>query len=276
MAVTILVYGTYCAVASFIIIFIFVYVQGNFSLDAIPWALLLEHTQLPVTLGLSFMAFFTARSWLFEWRNAAIEAEQLKSENLASRYQSLKDQLNPHFLFNSLNVLSHLVYENADKSVEFIQQLSRIYRYVLDIQGEELVSLDRELEFAKSYLCLQKIRLGTAMDYHIAVPHSGNLYLPPLSLQLLLENAFKHNVASTENPLLITISIKGQNLVISNNLQRKKTGKKEKNGIGLNNITKRYALISSVSPSIRESTDIFLVELPLLKTDVFSKIQPLL
>lgn len=265
LLVTGIVYLAYCFFFSYIIVFIVAYLKGQFELTDIPWGEILKYTKTPIIIGLSFMAFFTARSWLFEWRNAAIEAEQLKSENIASQYQSLKDQLNPHFLFNSLNVLSNLVYESADKSAEFIQQLSKIYRYVLEVQQEELVGLDKEIGFAENYLQLQKIRFEGSLEYFIDVHQSKEYYLPPLSLQLLLENAIKHNIASQEKPLKIMIEQTEGNLIVRNIFQPKMTTGESKTGIGLSNIKKRYALLSNQSPKIIETEKEFIVELPLLK-----------
>ncbi len=265
LLVTAVAYSFYCFFFSFIIVFIVVYLKGQFELSNIPWKALLLYTKTPIIIGLSFMAFFTARSWLYEWRNTAIEAEQLKSENIASQYQSLKDQLNPHFLFNSLNVLSNLVYESADKSAEFIQQLSKIYRYVLEVQQEELVGLEREIGFAENYLNLQKIRFEGSLEYYIDLHQLKGHYLPPLSLQLLLENAIKHNIASLEKPLKIMIEQTDGNLIVRNILQPKLTREESKTGIGLPNIKKRYALLSDQNPKIIETEKEFIVELPLLK-----------
>jgi hypothetical protein len=266
LLVTAVVYISYCFLVSFLIVFIIAYVKGQFELSAIPWGLLLQFTKTPITIGLGFMAFFTARSWLFEWRNAAIEAEQLKSENLASQYQSLKDQLNPHFLFNSLNVLSNLVYESPDKSAAFIQQLSKIYRYVLEVQEEELVSVEKELGFAENYLSLQKIRFEKSLEYTIEANKYQGHFLPPLSLQLLLENAIKHNIISMEQPLKIMVVQKKDTLLVKNRLQPKLTQEVVGNGIGLSNIEKRYAILSERKPRILQTEKEFIVELPLLKT----------
>ena len=265
LLVTVVVYFIYCFIVSFLIVFLVASLKGQIDLSNIPWLRLVQYTKTPVIIGLSFMAFFTARSWLYEWRNAAIEAEQLKSENIASQYQSLKDQLNPHFLFNSLNVLSNLVYENADKSAEFIQQLSKIYRYVLDVQQEELVGLDREISFAENYLSLQKIRFEGSLEYFMDVHHLKGYYLPPLSLQLVLENAIKHNIASLEKPLKIMIEQNQDSLIIRNILQPKITSSGKEGGIGLSNIEKRYALLSDKAPKISKTDKEFIVELPLLK-----------
>ncbi|WP_052307610.1 histidine kinase [Belliella baltica] len=223
-----------------------------------------QNALMPTGIEVIIITIFIARSWLFEWKIAAIEAEKLKSENIASQYQSLKDQLNPHFLFNSLNVLSNLVYESADKSAEFIQQLSRIYRYVLDVQDEELVSLEMEIDFALNYLSLQKIRFEQSLEFHIDVFESKEWSIPPLSLQLLLENAIKHNVTSVTKPLKIWIGIENQKLIVKNNIQPK-LNKKANSGIGLNNITKRYNLLSETSPEITQTEKEFIVKLPLLK-----------
>ena len=217
-----------------------------------------------MTIALVFMSLFTTRSWLFEWRKSAIEAEQLRTEKMASQYQSLKDQLNPHFLFNSLNVLSSLIYEDADKSAAFIQKLSKIYRYVLEVQKEEIVELSKELDFARNYLELQKIRFEDNLQFTIQVNSEKDFFLPPLSLQLLLENAVKHNIASKENPLFIHIQQKGNELWISNTFQPKMSLAEPSTGVGLENIRMRYQLLSSKNIEVTQTENEFIVRLPLL------------
>lgn len=259
-------YMIYSFIVSFILVLFYILISvDGVNLTNINWIRMLNNTLMPISIALVIITIFTSRSWLYEWRSAAIEAEQLKSENIASQYQSLKNQLNPHFLFNSLNVLSNLVYESADKSAEFIQQLSKIYRYVLEVQQEELVGLDREIGFAENYLNLQKIRFEGSLEYFIDVRQFKGFYLPPLSLQLLLENAIKHNIASLEKPLKIRIEQADGNLIVRNVLQPKLTKEDSKTGIGLPNIKKRYALLSNQSPKITETEKEFIVELPLLK-----------
>jgi sensor histidine kinase YesM len=261
---TLLTYLVYSFIVSFIIVFFFAWMTQQFSLSDIPWRWILEFTFTPLTVALVFMAIFTSRSWLMEWRKSAIEAEQLRSEKLASQYQSLKDQLNPHFLFNSLNALSNLVYEDADKAAAFIQKLSKIYRYVLDVQQEELVDLERELEFARNYLELQKIRFEENLSFKIEVSDCKGCFLPPLSLQLLLENAIKHNIASQDNPLFIHILQRGDELWVSNTFQPKTSQNEPSTGVGLPNILSRYLLLSDRKPEIIRTADEFLVRLPLL------------
>ena len=259
-------YFLYVFVISFIIIFLEQYfLREAFTLQKIPWKNLVNLTKFPMRTSFVISFLLISRSFLLEWRKAAIESEQLKTERVAQQFQSLKDQLNPHFLFNSLNVLSNLVYENADTAARFINRLSNIYRYVLDVQQEELVPLEKELEFAENYLSLQKIRFEESLQYLIHVPKNQSGFLPPLSLQLLLENAIKHNIASSENPLHIDITLENNALVVKNNLQLKSSVLEDSAGIGLSNISKRYELLSEERISVLNDGKSFIVKLRLLK-----------
>lgn len=258
-------YLIYVFALSFTIIFVYsLLVRQSFTLENIPWKGLVHWTKFPMRVSFVISFIFISRSFLMEWRKAAIEAEQLKTERFAQQYQSLKDQLNPHFLFNSLNVLSNLVYESPEASARFIRQLSRIYRYVLDVQHEELVPLEKELNFAGDYLALQKIRFEEGLQYHIRVHKDVKGNLPPLSLQLLLENAIKHNVASKQNPLHIEIKAENDVLVVENNLQPKSSLPEESAGIGLANISKRYELLSERNVMVSGEGGRFVVKLPVL------------
>lgn len=253
----------------FLVSFLLVFLDGllrrqSFSLSDIPWMRLVSYTWFPMKISFFIVFILISRSFLLEWRKSAIEAEQLKTEQYAQQYQTLKDQLNPHFLFNSFNVLSNLVYDNPDTAAKFIRQLSKIYRYVLEVQQEKLVKLSSELEFAENFLSLQKIRFEDGLLYHIHVDQQPDFYLPPLSLQMLLENAIKHNIASMANPLSIEIFREGNTLVIKNNLQLKSSLTEESTGIGLSNIRKRYELLSAEPVLIEENADFFIVKLPLL------------
>ncbi len=267
LLVTVFTYMVYSFAVSFLIVFFYFFFEISFPLDSIPWKRILDFTTIPMTIALVFMAIFTTRSWLFEWRKSAIEAEQLRTEKMASQYQGLKDQLNPHFLFNSLNVLSSLVYEDADKSAAFIQKLSKIYRYVLEVQKEEIVELSKELDFARNYLELQKIRFEDNLQFTIQVNSETGFFLPPLSLQLLLENAIKHNIASNENPLFIKIHQKENELWISNTFQPKINQSEPSTGVGLENIKLRYQLLSSKNIEVTQTESEFIVRLPLLQIE---------
>lgn len=264
---TVGIYMAYSFLVSFVFVFVFAWLTGQLAIQNIPWGEIFRLTAFPMQVALIIMAIFTTWSWLGEWRKSAVEAERLKAERFASKYQSLKDQLNPHFLFNSLNVLTNLVYEDADRSAAFIQKLSKIYRYVLEVQQEELVSLEKELDFAKNFLDLQKIRFEENLQFRMEEEKGQKFYLPPLSLQLLLENAIKHNVASKENPLFIDIRQKGNELWVSNTLQLKNQVEESSTGIGLENILKRYKLLNAKAPTIKKGESEFLVILPLIKIE---------
>lgn len=255
---------TYTFVVSFCLATVFaIYVWDVFTIDNVSWGSIVDSTITPIFIALGITIFFTSRSFLLEWRQAAIEAEQMRSERLAGQYQSLKDQLNPHFLFNSLNVLSNLVYEDADRANSFIEKLARIYRYVLDVQFEEVVPLEDELSFAKDYLELQELRFGSKFSYAIRVEESGNFGIPPLTLQMLLENALKHNVATKAKPLKISITRSGNGLRVENNLQ-KRDSMGPGSGIGLKNIRERYRFLSNSEVVVKETDEVFIVEVPLL------------
>lgn len=229
----------------------------NFNVEAV-----LDSTITPIFIALIITAFFTSRSFLIEWKRAAIETEKIKNEKLESQYQGLKDQLNPHFLFNSLNVLSNLVYEDADKANRFIEQLSRIYRYVLEVQNEEFVTLQTELEFAKSFMELQKTRFGEKFLFEVDVTKAENYGIAPLSLQLLLENTFKHNAATKENPLQIWIAQHDDLLIVKNNIQKRQSESKG-TGLGLNNIRERTRHLTGKPIQTDISEEYFTVTIPL-------------
>lgn len=204
-----------------------------------------------------------ARSFLMHWRQSAIDAEKLRSESVASRYQSLKNQLNPHFLFNSLNALTNLVYENQDQAARFIRKLSDVYRYTLDVHQQEVVPLKEELKFLESYVFLQKIRHEEGVNVDIRLGDCPGCAVPPMAIQLLVENAIKHNEISDDNPLHIRIVKEADYLVVTNNLQRK-TIREHVNGMGLTNIRARYALLSNRPVTVEETATEFRVQVPLL------------
>ncbi|MCU0369722.1 MAG: sensor histidine kinase [Cyclobacteriaceae bacterium] len=207
--------------------------------------------------------FMTSRSFLLNWRQSAIDAETSKRESIKAHYESLKSQVNPHFLFNSLNALSNLVYEDQEKAVKFIKQLSEVYRYVLDSRGKEVVPLEEEVHFLKSYLYLQQIRFGNKLKVEMNL---GDLKgtVAPLALQMLVENAIKHNVISEDDPLTIHITREGKNLVVENSLNRKNVLPEESNGLGLENIKRRYSFLTDNPVVVKESEKLFSVVLPVL------------
>jgi LytS/YehU family sensor histidine kinase len=175
----------------------------------------------------------------------------------------LKNQVNPHFLFNSFNALSNLVYEDPDKAVKFIKQLSEVYRYVLDTRDREVVSLEEELRFLQSYIYLQKIRFAEKLTIDIQL-ENVNSQIAPLALQILVENAIKHNIVSEDDPLQVKIYPDNGFIAVENNLQKKSMGVEPSAGVGLENICRRYEFLSDKKVEILEDTDRFLVKLPIL------------
>ena len=193
--------------------------------------------------------------------------KRLKKEQMASKYESLKNQVNPHFLFNSLNALTNLVYEDQDQAANFIRQLSKVYRYVLDTRAQEVVELKTEMEFIDSYLYLQKIRFDEKLKVEIDVNGYENRMVPPMSIQMLLENAIKHNTIAKDEPLTIQIKVEEDKVIVSNNLQKKNIPVSEISGTGINNITSRYEFLSQEKVEVLETETDFTVKLPLLKLE---------
>jgi signal transduction histidine kinase len=201
------------------------------------------------------------------WKESLVLTEKMKSENMASQLNSLKNQLDPHFLFNSLNVLSTLIKKDTDRAELFIEDFARVYRYVLDVKDEMVVMLNQELKFLEAYSNLQKIRFGEALRLSVQInPRPMILYLPPLCLQELVSNAIKHNEVSEERPLKIEIYNEGDTLVVRNNLQRRSEDVLSM-GVGLDNIHKRYSLLSDKEPHIEVAEEFFVAKIPLLEIE---------
>jgi LytS/YehU family sensor histidine kinase len=206
------------------------------------------------------------KEFLENWRKAALDTEILRKESAVARYESLKSQVNPHFLFNSFNALTNLVYEDQDKAAKFIKQLSEVYRYVLVTHEKETVSIQEELRFVKSYLFLQEIRFGDNLKVKLDLDNAmGNV--APLALQLLLENAIKHNIVSQENPLFVEMKVKDGFVWIENKLQRKSVLGENSPGMGLNNIRSRYSFLSNKEVIVNESEGKFSVGLPVVEIE---------
>lgn len=190
--------------------------------------------------------------------------QKLIAKSANAQFESLKNQLDPHFLFNSLNVLSSLIDENPRQAQKFTASMSKIYRYVLEQKDKELVTVEDELEFAKTYCELLKTRFEDSVDFVFDVKKEDyRRFVVPLSLQLLLENCIKHNFATSSKPLIIRIFSENDILCIENNLQVREQIK-ESSGIGLANIVQRYSLLTKRNVFIEKSEDYFKVKLPIL------------
>ncbi len=200
-----------------------------------------------------------------EYRIKLIEAEQLKSITAQAELQLVKSQINPHFLFNNLNVLSALVMQNNSEANKFIEAFSQVYRYILHNQDNELVNIKSELEFIKPYIFLLEKRFNQGLKIVIEIPDKYlNSYIIPASLQMLIENAIKHNIASSAKPLSILLHANGNHTIeVTNNLQLRETVENSTE-IGLQNIIKRYQLVSGKEVLVEKSNHEFKVTLPLI------------
>ncbi|HNQ82272.1 MAG TPA: histidine kinase [Bacteroidales bacterium] len=197
------------------------------------------------------------------YRQSLAEMERYRKENAEYQFEMLKLQLNPHFLFNSLNTLSSLVYDNADRAAEFVRKLSEVYRYVLDNRNKELVLLKEEMEFIHAFTFLQGLRFQGMIDFRFGIdPESMGKKIAPMTLQLLIENAVKHNVASRRNPLTISVKAGNGRLSVHNNLQPKE--EQPGTGVGLKNIINRYQFLTVEKVEITREKEYFEVIIPLI------------
>ncbi|MCC3154629.1 histidine kinase [Hymenobacter sp. BT770] len=224
---------------------------------------------VPLAITIIISLFNHSRSFFMSWRAAAVRAERLEKETAIARLDSLRRQVDPHFLFNSLNALTSLVEENDPaRAVRFIRQLSQVYRYVLDSESQELVPLADEVRFAESYLYLQKTRLGDALAVEMDLPPAAvsPFFVPPLALQLLLENVIKHNTAFQADPLRVrvTIDVAAHTLTVRNTRRPRRLAPEEKSGLGLKNLAARYSFLTSKPLVVSEEAGEFVVTLPLL------------
>jgi sensor histidine kinase YesM len=200
-----------------------------------------------------------------KWRELADEAEQLKKVNLQSQLEGLKGQVNPHFLFNSLNSLSSLISDEPERAEKFVDEMSKVYRYLLRNNEDGLVTLEAEMQFIQSYFHMLKTRYGDTLQLETNInPHCLQNQLPPLTLQMLVENAVKHNMMLKDSPLKIMImTTNSGRLIVCNNLQRK-VRNVSSNKVGLSNIINKYRLMNQEDIMINDDGKEFLVVIPLL------------
>lgn len=212
-------------------------------------------------------AFYETTAFVERTTASELEAERLKKEQLQTQFNSLKGQLSPHFLFNSLNSLSSLIATHPDKAETYVEEMSRVYRYLLRSNEEQLFTLQKEIEFIESYNHLLKTRFGNGFIPEIKVHENMKAYLlPPMTLQLLVENAVKHNIADPDTPLHLKIYTADEKLIVSNNLQKKMKSVNSE-GVGLSNIISKYKLLGQPDVEIKETAATFTVTLPLIKNN---------
>ena len=202
--------------------------------------------------------------YFFNWKKDLIYLGGVEREQAIVKYDSLRNQLNPHFLFNALTSLNSLIFENQQLASDFLQQLSKVYRYVLQNKDKETVSLSTELNFIAHYISLLKIRFTTALDFQIdLIEEVREKKIVPVTLQILIENAVKHNIVSMTSPLKISITANDEYLIVENSINRKaqvETSNKQ----GLDNLKGFYQYLSDIPIEITESKNLFTVKIPLI------------
>ncbi|MEO8235857.1 MAG: histidine kinase [Flavobacterium sp.] len=221
-------------------------------------------TLITFIIILGIHAFYFYKSY----QENRVKEQKVIAGTANAKFESLKNQIDPHFLFNSLNVLSSLIEENPDNAQRFTTSLSKVYRYVLEQKDKDLVSVEEELSFAKTYMNLLKMRFENSLTYELPTENiNSEAKVVPLSLQLLLENTVKHNVVSEQKPLHIKIFIDKDYLVIQNNFQKKEV-LQDRQGVGLQNIINRYGIISKRKVLIEQNEKTFSVKIPILTKQV--------
>ena len=232
----------------------------------IDWSSYVQVLLIGIVCNMLATSFNEGASFYEKWRDMADEAESLKKENLQSQLEGLKGQVNPHFLFNSLNSLSSLIADEPEKAEKFLDEMSKVYRYLLRNNEDGLATLDAEMQFIHSYFHMLKTRYGDGMDMEVNINNQYLNYLvPPLTLQMLVENAVKHNMILKDSPLQILImTTNSGKLIVSNNLQRK-VRNVSSNRVGLGNIARKYQLMKGEEISVHDDGKQFAVAIPLIQ-----------
>jgi two-component system LytT family sensor kinase len=216
-------------------------------------------------IGLLIYLIALVRYFMRDLKKYYVKTVEAESQLAKYQYDTLKNQLNPHFLFNSLNTLSGLIYIDVDRADEFIHRLSKLYRYVLDMQKEEVVPIQVEMELVNDFLYLNNIRFNNQIQTSISVDNA-NGYIAPMALQLLIENAIKHNIVSESKPLKVEITERNGYIVVRNNIQLKQE-KEPSHELGLNNLHERYATLTDREVVIEETGEYFTVRVPFLEKE---------
>lgn len=227
-----------------------------------------EYYYFGLWITLTIVSVFHVIYFYNRYQQNKLKEQKVIAGTASAKFDALKNQLDPHFLFNSLNVLTSLIEENPNQAQKFTTSLSKVYRYVLEQKNKELVTVDEELQFAKTYMSLLKMRFEDSIVF--TMPESAlnpESKVVPLSLQLLLENAVKHNMVTSSKPLHIKIYEENDYLVVDNNLQPKQIVKKS-SGVGLNNIMQRYKLLTNKKVDINKEANRFAVAIPMLTKQI--------
>lgn len=226
------------------------------------WEQSIVSTKITLTISFSISFILTFIGFGKSMVDMEVEKEKIQTDMIRYKYESLRNQINPHFLFNSFNVLTELVYEDQKLAEKFIHQLSDLYRYVLDAKDLELIEITKELDFIDSYVFLLKTRFEDRVIFEKSIENSAGL-LVPMSLQLLVENCIKHNSATSKNPLKIKLKQEGNHLIVENNIQLKANANSS-HKIGLSNLKERYQFLSEQPLEVFQDEKIFRVSVPII------------
>jgi len=225
---------------------------------------ILENQLLATILVIIVSLALEIKHYIDKLKATVAENERLEREFIKAQLESLKMQISPHFLFNSFNALQSLIEDNPETAKVFVKELANVYRYVLDKKDNMVVELNEEIDFMQSFIYLNKIRFGENLSVDVKIDSNClNTYLPPLTLQLLIENALKHNIISSAKRLHITIAAANETLVVSNNYQPR-TEKIHSTHIGLNNLTDRYKLITNKQVKFGIENTSYVASVPLI------------
>lgn len=266
LLVAIAVHLTYSTVVIFFFNWLWFIVIYNQSISAFlqyGWNIIIgEYIVLIMITSIMY-----AKSFFKDYRDEAIQGERLKQEAISLQYQVLQNQVSPHFLFNSLNILGSLIDLDQEKAKKYTRELSLFYRELIDIKDKELIPLSEEISFVRKYIYLQKIRFGNNFDVEIFLNDNPEGEVIPMSLQMLLENAVKHNIISGENPLRVIIGkLDTGELFVENNLQTK-SPVEGSNKTGLKNLRERYQFLTNKEMEIKQNDKFFRVTIPLIKLE---------
>jgi LytS/YehU family sensor histidine kinase len=231
-----------------------------------------DHWKLLTAFGFRVNLFLNCVNAIVFFMNrlkkAQLQAEQLKKQNTEARFEALRNQINPHFLFNCFNVLSTLVHKDPEASSTFIAELSNVYRYLLYNQENKIVPLKDELAFLNSYIYLLRTRFKENLLIENKISEqTETIMVVPAALQMLIENVMKHNAATRTQPLTIVLEKQENYIVVTNTLQKKKVLEEESTKIGLQNIVNRYKLLSDLPVRIEKTPTLFIVKIPVLQLE---------
>lgn len=230
---------------------------------------LVSNLIIGLLITIFILLFFHGAYFFHRWKESLIRAERLEKEKAITQYQVLKAQVNPHFLFNCLNSLAALIHQDAAQASRFNAELSKVYRYLLEQQENEVVSLEEELGFVQSYFYLMNIRHGQQLRLLVELPETPPVFqVIPLTLQILLENAIKHNIIPDDRPLEIEIFLEGEKYLIVKNVKNGTTGVSEGLQTGLKNLRQRYTHFTEKEIVIENTSQSFTVKIPLLQYEM--------